>query len=210
MEMWFDNKSSLGYYGLDLQSCTITPPVRKRHLYSVSGSDGEIDLLKGMGPPRYEPRTVRATFKFCGADPRQDIDRLVNDLEGQTVPIVLPNDMAHYMIGDIHISSGSICAGGQVVIIATCMPWRFLQQETVIEIAASEENVVHTWYNAGKRDAVPKFTVNSAIDVTLGDIVTNYQPGTYLMTDLTIPSHDSVSVAIRGGSLTVCYKEAVL
>lgn len=210
MEMWFDNKSSLAYYCLDLQSCTITPPVRKRNLYSVPGSDGEIDLLKGMGPPRYEPRTVRATFKLCGANPSQDVDRLVNDLEGRTVSIVLPNDTAHYMMGDIHISSGSICAGGQVVVIATCMPWRFLQQETVIEIAASGEDVLHTWYNNGTRDAVPKITVNSAIDVTLNGIVTNYQPGTYLMTDLTISGHDSVSVTIRGGSLTVRYKEAVL
>lgn len=210
MEIFFGTKSSLGHYGLSLQSYTLTPPVRKRYLYSVAGANGQTDLLKGMGPPRYEERTLRATFKISGADPQQTVDHLINDLEGETVPIILPNDPGHYLEGDVHITSASIRQGGEVVIVATCLPWRYKRQEVLISIAASDEDVTHTWYNIGKRDAVPELTFAEPIYITLDGVVSYYEPGTYLMTDLSIPGHGAVSVTIRGGPLTVRYKEAIL
>lgn len=210
MEMFFDGKSSLKYYGLILRSLSRTPPVRKRYLYSVEGADGQTDLLKGMGPPRYESRTVRATFQISASDPQQVLDQLINELEGQTVQIVLPGELAYYMTGDVHISSGTMSPGGEVVIVATCLPWRYRRQEVFVEIPAVDADMVHTWYNSGTRDAVPELTVNEPIYITQDGVATNYQPGTYLMPDFSIPGGGSVSVTIRGGSLTVRYKEAIL
>lgn len=210
MEIFFDGKSTLKHYGLILQSYSRTPPIRKRYLYSVAGADGQTDLLKGMGPPRYETRTIRATFKVSAPNPQQVFDRLINELEGQTASIVLPGELPYYMVGDIHISSGCVKPGGEVLIVATCLPWRYFRQEVVIDIAASDVDIVHTWHNSGTRDAVPELTVHEPIYITQDKVETNYQPGTYLMPDFSIPGGGSVSATIRGGSFTVRYKEAIL
>lgn len=210
MEMFINDHSMLQHYGLDLQSCYLSPATRKRQLQSVIGADGQVDLLKGMGAPCYETRTLRATFKLTAADPRSTLDRVIADLEGETLPFNPPGDPEHYMVGDFHVSSAAAVPGGQVVITATCQPWRYLQNETTIHIPASQENVVHTWVNQGRRGAVPTLHVSGEICITENAVETVYPPGTYQMPDLLIPARGYISVAIRGGPVIVSYKEAIL
>ena len=210
MEMFINNHSMLQHYGLDLQSCYLSPATRKQQLQSILGADGQVDLLKGMGPPCYETRTLRATFKLTAANPRRSLDMVMADLEGETLAFNPPGDPEHYMIGDFHVSSAAVKPGGQVVITATCQPWRYLRNDTTISIPASTGDVVHTWFNQGRRGAVPTLHVAGEICITEGAVETVYPPGTYQMMDLLIPACGNISVTIRGGPATVSYKEAIL
>ena len=210
MDMYINNHSLLQHYGLQLESCYLSPAVRKRQLHSVPGADGQEDLLKGMGPPTYEVRSMRATFQLTAADPRRALDRLTADIEGQTLPFDPPGDPEHYMVGDFHITSAAVVPGGQVVITATCEPWRYLNPDTVLPIPASAANQEYTWGNWGRRNAVPTLQVEGEICITQDGVETVYPPGTYVMPDLLIPACGYITVTIRGGPATVTYKEAIL
>lgn len=210
MEMFFDGKSSLTHFGLDLRECCVSPPVRKRFSIDVPGADGTIDLMRGMGSPLYENRTVTASFVAADANVRAAVDRLLAELEGQTVPIVLPDDADHYMTGEAHISGAGCQPGAKVTITVTCGPWRYAAEEVVHQIPASDDEVKYTWANTGTREAVPEVTVEDELRIVLGDTSMALSAGTYLLTVLTIPGRGSITVTVSGGAATVRYREAVL
>lgn len=120
----FGGKCARIYYDLDLLYCTLSTPVRKRDLIDIPLADGRVDLLRNLGEPRYESRTLRAEFRALG-DVRSTLDRLFAELEGTSQEIVLPLDPDHYVIGDVHISSAGYFPGADIVITATCDPWRY-------------------------------------------------------------------------------------
>lgn len=210
-EMSFDNKAALSYWGMRLIRCAITPPRRKRYLLDILGADGAIDAMRGMGEPTYESRTITAVFQSTEYDPQNTVDRLLNELEGRTVPVVVPDTPNHYMMGEVHVSSGTYQPAGQITITAECLPWRYAKQEIVHNIQASTEVIQYTWRNAGTRLAVPEVTVSDA-DVTLTYNGENKLliAGTYLMPDLAIPGRNTITVAVSGGAMTVRYREAIL
>lgn len=123
-DMHFDGKSALTEYGLDLQYCVLSAPVRKRSMVSVPCMDGSVDLLSYLGDARYEDRALRAEFTARG-DVRATVSQLIKDLEGRRVRIALPLDLDHYMEGWVHICSAGYFNGAGVVITATCDPWRY-------------------------------------------------------------------------------------
>lgn len=210
MDMTINQYSMLRHYGMDLQSCHLSPAVRKRHLQDIPGADGQEDLMKGMGPPSYETREFRATFKMTGSDPRSAVDLLVADIEGETLPFSLPGDPEHYMIGDFHIVSAALSRGSQVVISATCQPWRYFRQDTRHVIPQSEDWMQQTWRNLGRRVTVPRLQVTGEITISTNDRNISYPPGEYDLPELLIPGGDSITVTLRGGPGYVTYKEAIL
>lgn len=123
-DMSFGGQSARIYYGLDLLRCTLSAPIRKRDWVDIPCVDGRVDLLRNLGEPRYESRTLRAEFKAL-RDVQETVDLLISDLEGTSQNIVLPLDPDHYMVGDVHISSAGYFSGADVVITATCDPWRY-------------------------------------------------------------------------------------
>lgn len=206
MDMNFDGRSALSCYGIDLLEAAITPPVRKRYRVDIPGGDGSVDLYEGLGQPVYENRTVTAVFQPI-SELHQTVDKLINDLEGRTVSIVLPRDTEHYMTGDIHIASASC---NKITITADCLPWRYSAEEVVYQIPESETAVQYTWNNAGSRDAVPTVTVSEELLIESGTASIALSAGTYQMTTLTIPGNGSISVSISGGPAEVRYREAIL
>lgn len=210
MEMGFDGKSSLSYYGLDLQYCYITTPKRKRSLVDVLAADGMIDAMKGF-EPTYENRTVTAEFKVIAGSMEDARNRLINELEGRTVKIILPDNPNYYMLGDIHISGAGCRPGSQVMITADCIPWRYSRIETVYHAAASAANVNHTLRNAGTRLAVPEITVDDDdVIITVNNEEKTLVAGVHLLPDLAIPGDGILVVTARGGSFTARYREAIL
>lgn len=209
-EMSFNGKSTLSYYELDLVRCTFSTAKRKRNLVSILGADGELDYMKGLGEPTYESRTMQAEFKILG-NPEDVVARLNDEVEGMTVPIVLPDDPRSYVLGDAHIYQCVMKIGGTVVITASCQPWRLRACPVVHKIPASGTPQTFEWYNSGKRTAVPEITVSDA-DVTIdsGDISKILTAGTYLLPELSIPGGGSILVTISGGTMTAEYQEANL
>lgn len=209
MDMSFNGFSALRYWGLSLKKCTITPPKRKQCLADILCASGSTDLLRGLCEPTYESRTVTAEFEPVG-DVRACIDRLLQELEGQQVPITLPNDCYHYMIGDIHISSAGAYHGDSITITAVCFPWRYLRQKTVHNIPASTRSVAYVLRNSGKRAAVPEVTVTSSATITCNGVSKAYVSGTYQLPELQIPGKGSLIIAVIGGPVTIQYQEAIL
>lgn len=209
-EMSFNWRSTLSYYGLDLVKCVFSHAVRKRNLVSVLGADGEIDYMQGLGEPTYESRTMQAEFQIVGK-PEDVIARLNDEVEGMTIPIVLPDDPRSYVIGNAHILQSVMRKGGSVVITASCQPWRLRILPVSISVPASDSPTLYTWYNSGKRIAVPEITVTDA-DVTIesGDVKMVLTAGTYILPDLAIQGKGTRIVTISGGEMTVEYQEANL
>lgn len=210
MDMLFNGKSALAYFGLDLQDCYITPPARKQYIIDIPGADGAIDLMQGMGPARYSPRTITATFSISAADARTAVDRILADLEGRTVPVVLPDDPTHYMTGTVHMSGAGYRTGDSVQLVITCAPWRYAMAEVVHSIPASESDVTYTWENSGTREAVPEVTAEADVRIVFGAASMAISAGTYLLTALTIAGKGSITVSVSGGAMTVRYREAIL
>lgn len=210
MEMWFGGVSSLRHYGLEMEYCYITSAKRKRHLIDVPAADGDIDAMEGIGEPAYENRTVTALFKIL-ADAEETRTRIINDLEGKTVEIVLPNDLLHYMVGRVNIAGAGLKIGDELLITIDCVPWRYARYEVMVSVAASEIEKQYTWWNQGRRLAVPEITVADA-DVTLtADGETKLLTmGTHLPSDLAIPGFGKRLVTASGGAFTVRYREAIL
>lgn len=210
MEMFFDGKSTLKDYLLDLQSCYITAPVRKQYLVNVFGADGEDDLADGLGPARYETRTVTAKFLPAVSGGRGLVSALLHELEGRTVQIVLPDDPEHYMTGCVHVASAGIGDSGEITITARCLPWRYAATECVCVCPASESDAEYTLYNSGGREAVPTVTVSADARITMDGVSLALSAGTYLLTELTIPGGESISFQVSGGPVELRFREAVL
>ena len=212
MDMSFDGKSALSQYGLSLVSASITPPVRKRYWVDIPGGDGAVDLYEGLGEPAYENRSLTAVFRPVG-EFQQTVERLVNNLEGHTMQITLPNDSQHYMSGCVHIPAAfapSISSCGEITISATCLPWRYSKAETVYQAPKSENAVQHTLRNAGSRSVVPTVIVEGEAIIEIGTTSSALAAGTYQMTGLRIPGGGSISIKVSGGPVEIRYREAML
>lgn len=209
-ELYFNERSSLSYYALDLLLCTFSNPVRKRSLIEIMGADGTLDQAEGMGPARYEMRSMEATFKAIG-DTNQTVLRLINELEGKTVPIILPDDINRYVIGRVHIKAAGYFPGAKIVVSAECYPWRLSRSATVIAVPASEETIAYIIDNPGIRDIVPDVTVDDApVNVTVDGLVHTLTAGTAPAFFLETPGGSSKAFTASGGSMTIRYREAIL
>ena len=209
MEMGFDGKSSLSYYGLDLQHCYLTAAKRKRSLVDVLAADGSIDSMAGF-EPTYERRTLTAAFNII-SHPEETRNRLINELEGRTVEIILPNNSNYYMIGDIHIAAAGNQVGALVQISADCLPWRYSRFDIIHRVASSENAAQYVWRNAGTRLAVPEITVESEVVVlTVNGEDFTLVKGVHLLPELAIPGSGEIIVTAVGGTFSAQYKEAIL
>lgn len=209
MDMSFNGLSALRYWGLSLLRCTITPPKRKQSLVDILCASGSTDLLRGLCEPVYESRTVTAEFEPVG-DVRTCVDRLLQELEGQQVPLTLPDDYRYYMIGDIHINSAGAFRGDPIIITAVCFPWRYLRQKTIISVATAPSPTTVELRNSGTRAAVPEAVVASDVTITSNGTSETYVAGTYLLPDLQIPGRGSIAITTSGGPVTFQYQEAIL
>lgn len=210
MDMYFGGKSAMQDYSLSLTSCKISTPIRKQYPINVPGADGEIDAAEGMYPARYEMRTVTASFAPLGRDHRPIVNKIINDLEGRTVEIVLPDDAEHYLTGTIHVLSAGGAPTPEITITARCLPWRYASQETVYQIPASNTEVPHILTNNGTREVVPTVVLSGDTTITLDGTTTTISPGSYMLTDLTIPGKGSITIGIKGGAAEIRYREAIL
>lgn len=210
MEMWFAGFSSLMHYCLEMQYCYITTAKQKRHLIDVPAADGDIDAMEGIGEPTYETRTVTALFKML-ANAEDTRTRIINDLEGKTVEIVLPNDLNHYMIGRVHIAGVGLKISDKLLVTIECLPWRYARNEVVISVASSQNKIQHEWWNRGHRLVVPEITIEGpdAVFTVNGETIVLGQ-GTHLSSALAIPGYGKISLAASGGAFIVQYREAIL
>lgn len=68
-EMSIDGKSTLTYWGLELEECYVTAPERKTFMLDIPGGNGQIDAMRGLCDPVYAMRTLTAVFKITEPKP---------------------------------------------------------------------------------------------------------------------------------------------
>lgn len=103
----FNDKHTYRDWGLLLRSRPqVTPPVPKKKMIPVPGSDLILDLTQALtGKVHYEPRTI--AFEFVTGAPRETWANLYSDiltyLHGQSVRIIMDDDPNWYYTGRVTV-----------------------------------------------------------------------------------------------------------
>lgn len=216
---------TIGTYDTAAQGWTLTgwsfsAPQFVSNMVEVPGRiDGPLDLSAALtgDEPRYQARTFTATLERSDGDrlSREDaITTMVNWLDGWRQNIILPDDVAHYITGRVSVAREyNDPAHASVTVTAVCDPWRYANEETVVNLAATATAQNATFVNTGRRTAVPVLTVtgDGSLNLQFGAASWSLGAGTYQLPDiiLTQGNHE-VTYSGNGMALTATYREAVL
>lgn len=216
---------TIGTYDTAAQGWTLTglefsPPEYESNIVEVPGRiDGPLDLSTAVtgGEPRYKARTLTATFERSDGTrlSREDaINIMTNWLDGWRQDIILPDDSMHYITGRVSVAKVyNDPAHASVSVTATCEPWRYTNEETVISLTGASDTQTATFVNQGRRTVVPILTVTGEGSMILdfGDASWALGKGVYQLPDfqLTQGSH-TLTYSGDGMEMTATYREAVL
>lgn len=168
-------------------------------------TDGEI---------RYGSRPLTITLESSEGsrlEREARISEMVNQLHGQQADIVLPDDPHHYVRGRVAVQRlYNDMAHGSVQVTATCEPWKYSIDETVVALPAEEAETAVTLINQGVMSVIPALTVTGDdVSLAFGGASWTLPAGTYKLPDLLLTPGEHL-VVYNGGALTFTYREAVL
>ncbi len=218
-------KIILGTYDTELNgpwtlaSWELSPAEHRQQLVEVPGRDGELDLSTALtdGVPRYGSRQLVATLERSDGtrlDREAAINTMVNWLDGWRLDIRLPDDEGHYLQGRVHVAKNyNDLAHASVTVTAICDPWRYNNNETVLNFTAGETVQTARLTNSGRRSVVPVLQITgdgAAVTLVYGSASWVLGAGTYQLPDLVV-HQGGISVEYSGtGVLRFTYREAVL
>lgn len=206
--------------GWTLTGWKLSDAVQKTKYVEKSGGDGSWDLSTAMtdGVPKYKDRTLTATFECSEGDRlsrEAQIRQMVNTLDGRSMNIYLPDDDSTHLEGRVHVKRDyNDPAHAAVTVTATCAPWKFFNDEQIIELTATTTMQTVELVNAGGRVAVPVITITGTGTQTLllklGTATKAFGDGVYQwpVLVLTPGAHELQYVGV--GTATLTYREAVL
>lgn len=217
---------TIGTYDTAAQGWTLAPgwtfPIPKRYenLVQVPGRrDGPMDLSTAAtgGEPTYAERILTATFERSDGtrlSREAAINTMVNWLDGWEHNIILPDDALHYIAGRVSVEKNyNDMAHAAVTITATCRPWRYSNEETVVSLTGAADAQTATLVNSGRRTVVPVLVVagEGSLSLKHGEATWSLGAGTFTLPDivLTQGSHE-ITYSGEGMTLTATYREAVL
>lgn len=203
---------------LTLTGWTLSAPVYQSNMVEVPGRDGSLDLSTALtdGEPRYQSRTLTATFETSEGtrlERKERLDTMLNWLDGWRMDIYLPDDDTHYITGRVSVAVDyNDLAHAAVTVTAVCDPWRYAKNETVVTLTAGTEAQTASIVNAGRRSQAPKLTVESDSQVTLvyGSYTWALSSGAYILPDLILQQGSNALTYSGEGTVEIRYREAVL
>lgn len=206
-------------HGWTLTGWKLGAAEQKTHYIDKPNGDGAWDVSTALtdGLIRYKDRPLTATLE-CSEGTRKEretlIRQMINSLDGMRVEIHLPDDDAHHVIGRLQVvREYNDLAHAAVTVAATCEPWKYADEETVVvrEVSTNQNAVILT--NEGRRAVVPTLKVEGEDSSVLIEYQGNSQAmsaGTYQWPLLLLtPGEHSISYSGRG-RLVITYREAVL
>lgn len=205
-------------HGWTLASCVLSPAEQKTNYIDKPGGDGSLDLSTALTDdiPRYYDRTLTVVLECSEGDrtSRQaKISHLVNRLDGLRVDIIHPDHPEHYLTGRLHVAPDyNDLAHASVTVTATCMPWLYDIEKTVVELIATSTEQTVIFEITGRRAVVPTITVASSSTVRLiyGASSMAFSAGTYQWPDLLLTPGEHELTYVGSGKVTITYQEAVL
>lgn len=202
-----------------LAAWEFSPAEYQSNFVTVPGRDGPLDLTAALtgGEPRYGSRTLTATLESSEGtrlDRESRINTIINWLDGWRMNIELPDDSSHYITGRIHVARlYNDNAHAAVAVTAVCDPWRYMKDETVATLTATEAAQTAVLTNSGRRTVTPLLAIEgeaASVNLVYGAASWLLGPGTYQLPDLTLPQGGGSLTYSGTGTVTLSYREAVL
>ena len=200
---------------LILNAKNISPPSPKIVKVQVDGRDGDINLSRTLtGEMKYSNR--EASFTFLVTEGSQEereelINSIVNLLHGNELKIIEPDDLDHYLIGEIVVTkTTNDKAYGTIEISADLEPYRYSISEVNRTITASETKVDVVLNNTGRKTVTPTLTVDGSINLEFGSSSASLETGTYKLSNLNLRSGATVVTISGTGFVVFTYREAVI
>lgn len=196
-------------------------PVQETNLVAVPGRvKGPLDLSTALtdGEPSYSARVLSIVLESSEGDRlarKARIADMVNMLHGRRVDIVLPDDPLHYATGRLAIKTlYNDPAHASVQVTATCEPWLYAMDETVLPLQATATAQTSLLRNSGAMSVVPLVQIAAAagasVNLKYRDFSWSLAAGDYKLPDLLLTPGDHVIEYSGTGTLTITYREAVI
>jgi hypothetical protein len=141
---------------------------------------------------------------------------MINQLDGWRFDIVLPDDDQRHIKGRVRVERVyNDLAHASVRVTATCEPWRYNNEDTILLLNATGTEQTVQLTNNGRRSVVPTIKVEGesvTIKFTVGTELRTWTlgPGEYIIGDIYLRSGSAPLVYSGSGKITFTYREAVL
>ena len=198
-----------------LASCVLGDAEPQEILLEIPGRlDGPLDASEALtGDVEYGPRPLEVMLESSEgtrAERQARISAMVNRLHGRRVPIRLPDDAEHYLIGRLKVTPQyNDLAHAAIQVTATCEPWRYANEETEVVVNANGTTQEVILEN-DRRRTYPSATVTGEVVLAYNGKSMTFGEGTRLLTDLPLGQGDHLVKVSGKGSVTFTYRKAVL
>lgn len=189
--------------------------------------DGPIDFTEALtGDVEYNTRTLKVKLESSEGtrlERRARIEQMFNQLHGRRCKIWLPDDADHYLSGRLTIKEEyNDPAHAAVTVTATCEPWRYENEETVIKLERQDRYAEAVLVNNGRRPIYPVITVGlqlliklSDADPTSGGPAYKFSAGAYTIPEFNLGAGEEyrfyyVVIDAEGKESYITYRKAVL
>ena len=196
---------------------SLSPAEHEQNFVTVPGSSKPLDLAGALtdGEPTYLPRTLVATFESSEGSRlvrKARIDRMINQLDGWTFNIVLPDDPDKYLIGKVRVRElYNDTAHASVQVEAVCHPWKYAKDETVVTVPPASSIQMLTLVNKGRRSVVPTLTVEGGeVSLHYASNIWFLGEGVHVLPAIYLTPGEHALSYSGAGSLTCTYREASL
>lgn len=215
-------KAVIGNYdtaakGWTLCAYALDPPAWRENLVEVPGMDGALDLSPyPSGEVAYSPRALSITLERSdGTRTTREaaISTMVNALDGATVDITPPDGTEYRLRGRVRVAPQySDLAHAQVIVSATCDPWRRKAAPTVVSGTVPESGTLSLSLPNERRPVVPTVEVSAAATLTFGGKDIAVVAGSHRSLDIRLAagSNTLAVTAAAGTTVSVTYQEASL
>lgn len=212
--LMLDKYSTWHDWRLTLTAQDLTPPEPKTNYIELGGANGTLDLTEALtGEVAYADRIYKASFWTSEGtydDRLRVVQDIVNALHGRKVPIVLPDDPEHYLLGRVRVVSRVWDqVHTELAIEAICDPWLYAVNETErrVDMFGTQDVVIH---NHGRKTLCPVITATNRMTLAYNGTTVDLPVGTYQVTDLRLTPGANVISVTGYGTLTFKYREASL
>ena len=209
----FDTFHSFDNFALILTSKTIGQPVVKTEYVEVLGADGQLDLTEAFGEVKYLNRKL--TFVFSIFEDANEwaaaYSRVLNNLHGKKMKIVLDDDPNFYYIGRVNVSDYiSAKRIGNITIEVDAEPYKYKQILTIVTNTVSGTLTVN--YPNLRKSVVPKFVTNSQVQIVYnnGNSYTISGSGTHVIPNIIFKQGINTLTFNGNATVTVQYQEGDL
>lgn len=204
--------------GWTLTALNLSAAKRKEVLVDKPGGHGHWDLSTVLtdGEPVYEARTLTATLESSDGNRlsrEEEIDAMVNELDGLSARIVLPDRPLQYLSGVVHVERlYNDPAHASVAVEAICDPWRYNEAETVIRLTATATVQTADIVNHGRMTVVPKLEIagSGTVQLAFGTSSWALTAGSYKLPGLRLTKGANRVTYSGAGTVKITFREAVL